>query len=76
MEAERKRERKEHQVSERKTRKNILDRKRKEAAEARLKDPALMSLYSLFFPTYRERGRPKYITDKYGNRVRSGMEEK
>lgn len=37
--------------------------------EARLKNPNLMRIYSAFLPSFIKRGRPKYSTDKYGNRV-------
>lgn len=76
MEAERKKEKQERQVSEKDTPFNIKERKSAEAAEARENSPALMRLHNYFMPGSRSFGRPKFITDKYGNRVRSGMEEK
>lgn len=76
MEAERKKEKQERQVSEKNTPFNIAEAKSKAAAEAREKSPALQSLYNLFMPGARHFGRPKFITDIYGNRVRSGMEIK
>jgi hypothetical protein len=76
METERKEEKNERQVSKKRTPFNVREQKSREAAEAREKSPALMSLYNLFFPGIGSHGRPKFITDKYGNRVRSGMEDK
>ena len=76
MEIERKKEKKERQISKKRTSFNIKEEKRAEAAKARDNDPALMALYSSFFPGTSDHGRPKYITDKYGNRVPSGMESK
>lgn len=77
MEAERKREKKERQVSEKNTPYNIKEQKSQAAAEARESNPALMRLYELFMPgSARFRGMPKYITDKYGNRVRTGVQIK
>lgn len=76
MEVERKQEKKERKVSEKDTPFNIQEAKRAAAAEAREKSPALMALYNLFLPGPGVQGRPKFIADKYGNRVRSGMEEK
>lgn len=37
--------------------------------EARENNPYLMSLYLSFIPMYAGSGTPKFITDKYGNRV-------
>lgn len=76
MEAERKKVKGEQQFSDKNTPYNIKEAKRKAAVEAREKNPALQSLYNLFMPGARSLGRPKFITDKYGNRVRSGMEVK
>lgn len=76
MEAERKKERPERRVSEKSTVFNIQERKSAEATEARKNNPALMALYDAFFPGPGNLGRPKFITDKYGNRVRSVMESK
>lgn len=76
MEVERKKEKKERQVSEKNTPFNQQEARSKAAAEAREKSPALQSLYDLFMPGARSHDRPKFITDKYGNRVRSDMEIK
>lgn len=76
MEAERKREKQERQVSDKRTPFNVKEEKRKAAEEARENSPALMKLYTAFMPGLRSFGQPKFITDKYGNRVRSGMESK
>jgi hypothetical protein len=76
MEAERKREKKERQVSEKRTPFNIKEEKSQKAAEERENSPALQALHDSFLPGAGNRGRPKFITDKYGNRVRSGMESK
>lgn len=37
--------------------------------EARNNNPYLMRVYSAFLPGYMKRGLPKYVTDKYGNRI-------
>lgn len=76
MESERKKEKKERQVSEKNTPFNIKEEKSAKAAEARENSPALMRLYNYFMPGLRSFGQPKFITDRYGNRVRSGMENK
>lgn len=78
MEAERKKEKQPRQVSEKETPFNISERKSAAASEARENHPALMQLYTMFLPGAGagSRGRPKFITDKYGNRVRSGQESK
>ena len=76
MEAERKREKNERQVTEKRTAFNLREEKRKAAEEARESSPALMALYNLFMPGARNRGNPKFITDKWGNRVRAVTEAK
>lgn len=78
MEAERqkKEKKKPRQVSLRNTPFNIAERKSAEAAKVRENNPNIQALYDSFFPGAGPLGRPKFITDKYGNRVRSGMEEK
>lgn len=76
MEAERKKVKGEQQFSDKNTPYNIREKKRKEAVESREKNKHLTALYNLFMPGARNVGRPKFITDKYGNRVRSGMEIK
>lgn len=79
MEAERKKEekeeKKERQVSEKNTAFNIKERKKIAAAEARGSNPALMALYAAFLPGMRSWGPPKYVTDKYGNRIRNVIKE-
>lgn len=76
MESERERVRGEQKVSDKRTPYNIKMEKSRAAAEARDNSPALMALYNFFLPGAGSRGRPKFVTDKYGNRVRTGMEEK
>lgn len=79
MEAERrtkKEKKKPRQVSKKNTPFNIAERKSAEAAKVRKENPNIQALYDSFFPGADHSGRPKFITDKYGNRVRSGMEEK
>lgn len=76
MEAERQKEKKPRQVSEKNTPFNIAEKKSAEAAKVREDNPFIQALYNSFFPGAGRLGRPKFITDKYGNRVRSGMEEK
>ena len=76
MEAERQKKKKARQVSKKNTPFNIAERKSAEAAKVREDNPNIQALYDSFFPGAGPSGRPKFITDKYGNRVRSGMEEK
>ncbi len=76
MEAERKKNKTERQVAQKNTAYAIKERKAKESAKAREKSPELMAMYDLFLPGAGNKSRPKYITDKYGNRVRSGQEGK
>lgn len=79
MEIERKKEekkKKDRQRSEKRTPFNISEEKSIKAAESRESNPALMALYNSFFPGIYEQGRPKFITDKYGNRVRNKVETK
>lgn len=76
MEAERQKEKTERQVAKKNTAKLLADKNAVEAAEARKNSPALQAVYDLFVPSTRTRGRPKFIADRYGNRVRSGMETK
>lgn len=74
MEAERRREKGEQRFSEKNTPYNIKLKRAKEAAEARENSPALMALYNLFLPGAGvRRGLPKYMTDKYGNRIKTGI---
>lgn len=37
--------------------------------QSRQDNPNIMRLFSAFLPGYMKRGLPKYVTDKYGNRV-------
>jgi hypothetical protein len=79
MEAERqtkKDKKKPRQVSEKNTPFNVAERKSAEAAKVRAENPNIQALYDSFFPGAGRLGGPKFITDKYGNRVRSGMEGK
>lgn len=72
MEAERKKdEKKVRQVSDKRTSFNINEEKSANAAKARENDPALMALYNSFLPGARNYSLPKFVTDKYGNRIRN-----
>ena len=73
MEAERKSTKQKRQVSEKRTPFNIKEEKRKAAAEERENSPNLQALYNAFMPGARGRGMPKYMTDKYGSRIRTGV---
>jgi hypothetical protein len=76
MEVERKKEEKqERQVSEKNTPFNIRLRRSIEAAAARENDPALKRLYNAFMPGLRSYSPPKFVTDKYGNRIRNEVKE-
>lgn len=70
MEAERKREKQPRQVSNKRTAFNIKEERSAKAAEARENSPALTALRNFFLPGAGPgHGKPKYATDKYGNRV-------
>lgn len=76
MESERQKEKKERPVSEKDTPFNIAEKKSAESAEARENDPYLMTLYNSFMPGLREYRPAKFVTDKYGNRIRAMVETK
>lgn len=76
MEAERQKEKKERQVSEKNTPFNITESKIAAAAKAREASPALMRLYIAFMPGMRSFSPPKFVTDIYGNRIRNIVETK
>lgn len=46
-----------------------LEARSKAAAEARENNPNLMAVYTAFLPGAPSRNAPKYVTDKFGNRV-------
>lgn len=77
MEAERQKEKKkERPVSEKNTPFNQMEAKSKVAAEAREGNPFLMALYEAFMPGMRNYRPAKFVTDKYGNRIRNTVETK
>lgn len=76
MEAERKKdEKRERQVSQKRTPFNIREEKSAKAIKARENNHALMALYNFFLPGAGNRDRPKFVTDKYGNRIRNVVVE-
>jgi len=77
MEAERqKEEKKSRPVSEKNTPFNIAERKAAEAAKVREDNPFIQALYDSFMPGMRSYRPSKYVTDKYGNRIRNIVETK
>lgn len=70
MESERKVEKQERQVSEKRTAFNIKEERSAKAAEVRENSPNLMAVYQALLPgAGAGRRNPKFVTDHWGNRI-------